>query len=650
MGQLRSLKVAEIGAVLLFIVSGACWVVFKEQRPSIGKVVLTALTAFVILGMTSLVMDREHSSKTTPVVETDRAEMMLRAVTSLESFDDWGKRLGINDSSKRHSAPQVSPGRQKSQSMSESAMSETLRVVDKAVNVDPYNATMVAKQAILDHELNKRDQLALAIRRLKYAAPDGAQLAIDFASIYGLNKDLEQPAGSNHHKADREKGKDKAQSQRESKTAGGRESGRTGAGEFETGRGRESGRTGAGEFETGRGRESERGIGGESKRGTAGESRRTAGGESEPPRGLESGRTAGSESEIGAGGESTNNEPENRAPSQAKIENDLREHVPEGWFRERVLLAAYKHFKDDRRYAALHEKVTDQNIRLIGRLAFVVIFLGLSVCSGCLIILAQLFFMPRKLTPEAEKATLVAPAEYGGLTVFAVFMAWLGTQLAIQSLLREAPKGFHLVDHGVLFVAIGTALLYFISNAPGMLWAYLFAMRPHGVKFFEGFRLRLHQGKLGPVRYVLIGICTWLAALPIVIAAFAVSSHFLGPEGSTNPIIALISEAARSSNVLATLVFYLTVAVLAPICEETLFRGFLYTYLRRHWSVLPSMLFTAALFAGAHMDAGGFVPLFVLGAVFAFVLERTKSIVPCMIAHGMWNAGTFSLVLLLFGN
>ncbi|MBK7837445.1 MAG: CPBP family intramembrane metalloprotease [Candidatus Obscuribacter sp.] len=38
-----------------------------------------------------------------------------------------------------------------------------------------------------------------------------------------------------------------------------------------------------------------------------------------------------------------------------------------------------------------------------------------------------------------------------------------------------------------------------------------------------------------------------------------------------------------------------------------------------------------------------------LGFVFAFTLERQRSIVPCIIAHALWNSSTFLIILLLFG-
>jgi len=43
-------------------------------------------------------------------------------------------------------------------------------------------------------------------------------------------------------------------------------------------------------------------------------------------------------------------------------------------------------------------------------------------------------------------------------------------------------------------------------------------------------------------------------------------------------------------------------------------------------------------------------PTTVIGLVLAFLYERTRSLIPSMIAHGLWNSGTFTFALVLFGS
>ncbi len=112
-----------------------------------------------------------------------------------------------------------------------------------------------------------------------------------------------------------------------------------------------------------------------------------------------------------------------------------------------------------------------------------------------------------------------------------------------------------------------------------------------------------------------------MAAIPCVVVAYLIAAKYLGSQGSSNPIISVVMHAARTNNIAATMIFYATLAGLAPICEEILFRGFLYSALRKYWGILPSMLLSALAFAGIHLDAGGFLPLFTLGMLFAFTFR-----------------------------
>jgi len=81
-----------------------------------------------------------------------------------------------------------------------------------------------------------------------------------------------------------------------------------------------------------------------------------------------------------------------------------------------------------------------------------------------------------------------------------------------------------------------------------------------------------------------------------------------------------------------------TVSVIAPLAEETLFRGFVYGWMRKHLAIAPSTLLSAALFAGVHFEAVIFLPLLVLGAVLALLYEYSGSLLPGAIVHGIFNA------------
>lgn len=90
------------------------------------------------------------------------------------------------------------------------------------------------------------------------------------------------------------------------------------------------------------------------------------------------------------------------------------------------------------------------------------------------------------------------------------------------------------------------------------------------------------------------------------------------------------------------------VAVVAPLVEETFFRGFLFGALRRAIGWLPAALASGVLFGLVH--AGGtplifLVPLAVLGFVLCVLYRRTGSIVPGMGVHAFNNALALSVTL-----
>ena len=339
--------------------------------------------------------------------------------------------------------------------------------------------------------------------------------------------------------------------------------------------------------------------------------------------------------------------------------NDL----PKGWYVDTTLSHLYAQSGQKKALAELDQQVDHCSMVLVLKLVALSLFGLLAVLIGIVTIFVQLLFVARNQKnsngeADAGRQLVQAPADYGTKTVIAVFVAWLSTELAIgliaQFLMKSTGHAGGLSTNStsapvVVLASAAMALLYLVSNAPGMLYAYLFALKPHGISFLEGLKVRFRVGKTGPFKLILSGLMTWFVAVPLVIAAYAIAVKF-GSQGSSNPVIGLVMDAAHTGNVLAFFFFYMTLGVFAPICEETLFRGFLYSSLRRKMGIFPSVVISSALFAVLHLDVGGLLPLFTLGCLFALIFEKTKSIVPSMITHGLWNSGTFTLVLLLFGN
>jgi uncharacterized protein len=89
------------------------------------------------------------------------------------------------------------------------------------------------------------------------------------------------------------------------------------------------------------------------------------------------------------------------------------------------------------------------------------------------------------------------------------------------------------------------------------------------------------------------------------------------------------------------------VAVVAPIAEEIVFRGFLYGGLRQRIGVIGAMLVSASFFTALHMSLDLFIPIFVLGIFLAWLYEYTGSLYPGILLHAANNAISVVLLFLL---
>ncbi len=94
--------------------------------------------------------------------------------------------------------------------------------------------------------------------------------------------------------------------------------------------------------------------------------------------------------------------------------------------------------------------------------------------------------------------------------------------------------------------------------------------------------------------------------------------------------------------------FVILASVFAPITEELLFRGWLYTSLRLAIGVPAGIIVTAVLFALAHWESTHLYALavFPVGLALGYLRERTGSIKATMTFHAIYNG--IASVLLFF--
>ncbi|HLI07192.1 MAG TPA: type II CAAX endopeptidase family protein [Ktedonobacteraceae bacterium] len=115
----------------------------------------------------------------------------------------------------------------------------------------------------------------------------------------------------------------------------------------------------------------------------------------------------------------------------------------------------------------------------------------------------------------------------------------------------------------------------------------------------------------------------------------------------TNDQVLLARSKLEPLTIYATL---LVAVFVAPFCEETYFRSFVFMGFTRAMPLIWAIIFSALVFGVAHADPGSFAVLVIIGLALAFLRWRTNSIWPGMMLHALNNAiAAIAVVLYMNG-
>ena len=145
------------------------------------------------------------------------------------------------------------------------------------------------------------------------------------------------------------------------------------------------------------------------------------------------------------------------------------------------------------------------------------------------------------------------------------------------------------------------------------------------------------------------GAFAYLLLMPFLLLAGMIS-HLLFHRFHT-PVNPAQFETMAAQHLPEKVLIFTLAAIVAPIVEETMFRGLLYSALRARFGIVGAALLSAALFSLVHPTLpGGFLTIWAIGIALALVYERRKSLVPGMVLHGIHNGLITLLGFAVFGN
>ena len=137
-----------------------------------------------------------------------------------------------------------------------------------------------------------------------------------------------------------------------------------------------------------------------------------------------------------------------------------------------------------------------------------------------------------------------------------------------------------------------------------------------------------------------------LKVLPLVTLVGWLFDQLVSKASGSNPLLELV---LTTTNPWALLLFSITAMVLAPLFEETLFRGVLLPVLGQRYGGLWGVVISALVFGIAHLSLGELPALFVLGLGLGWLRLQSGRLGPSVLMHGLWNGLTFANLLLLAG-
>ncbi len=205
-----------------------------------------------------------------------------------------------------------------------------------------------------------------------------------------------------------------------------------------------------------------------------------------------------------------------------------------------------------------------------------------------------------------------------------VFLIFAGLFLGS---LGVAPKEAVVLDPQVLLVNIG-----FQFGIAGIV--AILALRRAGWEAWLGLRWPAWQWVflLAPAAVVFM----WLVFGGLQVSGYVEWMESLGVK-TVQDTVKLLQE---SKDPLVLGLMAAAAVIVAPLCEEVVFRGYFYPVLKKFAGVWPAAICSALVFAAAHGNLTALLPLFIFGGLLVFIYEKTGSIWAPIAVHFCFNSAT----------
>lgn len=217
--------------------------------------------------------------------------------------------------------------------------------------------------------------------------------------------------------------------------------------------------------------------------------------------------------------------------------------------------------------------------------------------------------------------------------LFRVVLAFSGAILLMAVLARAVGAGAQSL--GVSQIAVGVFHL-------ATLWVVQQLLRDHGMTWREAFGLRSPRALRTMGLAALLTLPAGVITLGLHEASLWTFSTF-GVRPDTQAAVAAVSAAASPWERMVLFVF---AVITAPVVEELLFRGILWPLARARGYRVWGCVVVSLLFAAFHQNSAVLVPLWFLGAFWAWLYDYTGDLTAPILSHALFNLVNFAWLVM----
>ncbi|XP_062190427.1 uncharacterized protein LOC133893430 isoform X2 [Phragmites australis] len=171
---------------------------------------------------------------------------------------------------------------------------------------------------------------------------------------------------------------------------------------------------------------------------------------------------------------------------------------------------------------------------------------------------------------------------------------------------------------------ISTVILQLAELALALALLHYTAMPGHDVQAF-------FAGKVSTKRNWIIETILGFGLLMTLVSLTSIIGDKLD---AYDPILKEILSDSPTSR----LVCFFLYCVIAPLSEETIYRGFLLTALSSSMKWWDAVVISSLIFSVAHLSGKSFIQLFVIGCITGLAYCRTGTLVASFTVHSLYNA------------